>query len=201
MIAPVIIIGGIRVIEYLDSEYVRKHGQWECECAAVHTEFKQKTSRTRKNGKEYESTSWYRINPDGSLKSIGKEAPDFKKYYPPEPKPPYSFEAFKTRDGHIIIEQKDYQENQNLFEDCLVFSLPSCMNQTHPLYKNTEKALKDSVRHIRSSWAGSGITRRTENSVPVLVSRPRIREDRNDSVTENHPDCEPSGQGRPFSEY
>jgi hypothetical protein len=140
----IIVIGGSRILANLDSNYQRAYSEWHAQCLAVHARFKKKTSRTVKNGKEYESTNWYEENGNGGLKSVGKEEPDYKKYYPPEPKRRYSF-PFRGYDGHALLEEKDYNANQVLFLDCLAFPLEECTNRIHPLYKNPQEAV-NSVR-------------------------------------------------------
>jgi len=140
----IIIVGGAPVLASLNREYNWKYGEWKNQCASVHARFKKKTSRSQKNGKEYEYTNWYEETAAG-LKSVGKEEPDYSEYYPPEPKPAVTFKAAEYN-GHLILEHKDYEANSKLFKDCLIFSLEDCKNLLHPLYKNPEKALKDSVR-------------------------------------------------------
>ncbi len=134
----VIIIGGAPVLAGLNREYDMNHRIWESQCAGVRASFKKKTSRKGK----YEYTNWYREKSGGGLQSVGKEEPDYSKYYPPEPKPAHSFNA-QEYSGHLILEQKDYEANQKLFKDSLVFKLEDCQNFGHPLYKNPEKALKE----------------------------------------------------------
>lgn len=150
---PVIIINAAPILEELDADYLDERLRWEQQCKVIEGQFRKKTSRSVKNGKEYEYTGWYQIKPDGGLESIGKDAPDFKKYYPPEPKPKYLFK-FKEYDGNVILDEKDYLANQKTFKECLVFMLEECLNYTHPLYKNIDKAL-DSVRN------GAGISARS----------------------------------------
>lgn len=141
----ILVINGYEDIVALEESYIQKHTIWGNECASVRAMFKKKTSRKEKNGKLYEYTNWYRETSGGGLESVGKQEPDYKKYYPPEPKPAYSF-AFKEYEGHVILEEKYYLENQKLFEECLAFRLEECQNRIHPLYANPDKAIKDSVR-------------------------------------------------------
>jgi hypothetical protein len=136
----IVVINGYKVIHMLEEQYIQESVAWKVKCAAVRAGFKQKTSKTIKNSKGYESTSWYMVKPDGGLKSVGKEEPDYSKYYPPEPKPAYSFK-FQRYQDHIVLEEKDYLANQKLFEDCLVFALEECRNYSHPLYANPQKAV------------------------------------------------------------
>jgi hypothetical protein len=138
---PIIVIDGSRNLAKLDSEYERKHSEWHILCSSVRAGFKKKTSRTIKNGKEYESTNWYMEQPGGGLKSVGKEEPDYSKYYPPESKHAYSLK-FQEYEGHVLLEEKDYMANQALFRDCLAFRLEECMNFIRPLYKDPNKAIK-----------------------------------------------------------
>jgi len=149
----ILVIDGSRILAELNHQYERNRYEWEIQCSAVKARFKQKTSRTTKNGKVYESTNWYEEQPGGGLKSVGKEEPDYSKYYSPEPKPVYSF-GFNEYDGHVILEEKDYKANQALFRDCLAFRLEECVNFSHPLYKNPQKAI-DSVRKAGVSSARS----------------------------------------------
>lgn len=132
---PIIVIDGSRILRSLDLEYQRKCSEWHAQCQAVHARYKKKTSRTVKNGKEYESTNWYVENGNGGLKSVGKVEPDYKKYYPPEPKRSFSF-SFREYAGDVLIEQKDYNSNQAIFRNCLAFPIEACLNLNHPLYKN-----------------------------------------------------------------
>ena len=140
----IIVINGAPVLDNLNSEYAWKHEQWINECASVRARFHKKTSRSQKGDKIYEYTNWYQETGSG-LKCIGKEEPDYSKYYSPEPKPAISFQS-PGYGEHIVLSQKDYEANQKLFNDCLVFKLEGCLNYIHPLYRNLEKALKDSVR-------------------------------------------------------
>lgn len=158
----IVVINAYNVIAGLEEQYIREHTTWGNQCAIVRRGFRQKTSRSVKNDKEYESTIWYKVNLDGSLESVGKEEPDYSKYYPPEPKPTYSFK-FQRYQDHIILEEKDYTANQTLFRACLAFALEECRNYIHPLYANPDKALKgDSVRKGGVSSVGSQISGGTE---------------------------------------
>jgi hypothetical protein len=134
--AAIIVINGQEVLAGLDESYKWKLEEWKGKCASVRAGFKQKTSRSKKNGKVYESTNWYEEQPGGGLKSVGKEEPEYSKYYPPEPKPPISFN-YREYEGHVLLEEKDYTANQKLFKDCLAFNLELCRNTSHPL--STEK--------------------------------------------------------------
>ncbi|MCX9011315.1 MAG: hypothetical protein OIN66_09350 [Candidatus Methanoperedens sp.] len=156
----VIVIQGAPVLTGLYREFEWKHREWEAECNGVRARFKKKTSRSNKNGQIYEYTNWYEETGSG-LKSVGKTEPDYSKFYPPEPKLPYSFE-YNEYEGHIIISQKDYEANQKHFKDCLVFGLEEGLNRSHALYKNPEKALKDSVRKPGVSSGRSAVSMETE---------------------------------------
>ena len=159
----VVVIEGLRVIESLDSEYLIEHLTWERACAHIRNSFRQKTSRSVKNGKEYETTRWYRVHEDGSMKSTGSaEEPDYSKFYSPEPKPRYGFKVcilnpILRGKEHIVIEEKVFLENQKLFKDCLVFKLSDCQNRIHELYANPKKCL--SVR-VPKEPGSSGKDRR-----------------------------------------
>jgi hypothetical protein len=131
----IIVIDGGRILANLDSEYQRKCSEWHGLCQAVHARFKKKTSRTTKGGKVFEYTNWYEENGNGGLKSVGKEEPDYKKYYPPDPKRSFSF-SFREYGGDVLLEEKDYNANQSLFRNCLAFPIEACLNLTHTLYKN-----------------------------------------------------------------
>lgn len=166
---PIIVIDGSRILAKLDSDYERKHSEWHLLCSAVRAGFKKKTSRTIKNGKEYEYTNWYMEQPGGGLKSVGKEEPDYSKYYPSEPKPLIMFK-FQEYWGHVLLEEKDYIANQTLFRDCLVFKLEECMNYIHPLYKDPNKAIKtgrkSKGRNTAKSFTGDELLP-TPNSVTL----------------------------------
>lgn len=142
-----IVINGIEVLQFLDSEYHLEHSAWERSCDSLRKSFRKKTSRSIKNDKEYETTRWYRVMPDGSMKSTGSsEEPDYSEFYTTEPKPRYGFtvwvpEIRLQRDEHIVIEEKDYKENLKIFKDCLVFRLSNCENYMHPLHANPDKVL------------------------------------------------------------
>ena len=127
----IIVINGHEVLAGLDESYKWKLEEWKGKCASVRAGFKQKTSRSKKNGKVYESTNWYEEQPGGGLKSVGKEEPDYTKYYPPEPKPPILFK-YREYDGHVLLEEKDFTVILALFKDCLVFRLDDCKNLIHP---------------------------------------------------------------------
>lgn len=159
----IIIIRGAPILASANREYEWEHRQWEAECSGVRARFHKKTSRCKKGGKEYEYTNWYQETGSG-LKSVGKEEPNYAGFYPPEPKPPYSFKAVEY-DGHLMLEKKDYEGNLKLFKDCLVFELEDCKNFEHPLYKNPGRALKDkgSVRKPGVSSGRSAISEETEN--------------------------------------
>ncbi|HMB46285.1 MAG TPA: hypothetical protein VKL21_10725 [Candidatus Methanoperedens sp.] len=132
----IIVIDGIRILSDLESEYERKHSEWKIQCSAVHARFKKKTSRTKKKGKEYEYTIWYEEQPGDGLKSIGKEEPDYSKYYPPEPKPSgfIEFQEYvQEYEGHLLLTERYYQNYKTIFKDCLVFRLAECLNNNHPL--------------------------------------------------------------------
>lgn len=152
----IIVINGMRTITGLYREYEMEHDIWGNKCASVRASFKKKTSRKGK----YEYTNWYREKSGGGLECVGKEEPNYTKYYPPEPKPPYSFEVLEY-EQHLIIGLKDYEANLKLFKECLAFGLEDCKNLTHPLYKNPEKALS-SVRAPGVNSARSQISGRTE---------------------------------------
>ncbi|MDD3840091.1 MAG: hypothetical protein PHP06_05900 [Clostridia bacterium] len=143
----IIVIDGLRVIQLMDSEYGIEHMTWERACAEIRKRFRQKTSRSIKNGTEYESTRWYQMLPGGGMKSTGSaEEPDYKKFYSPEPEPRYRFPVWISEhclhtDEHIIVDEKDYRDNEKLFKDCLVFELDDNLNYLHPLYKNPNKNL------------------------------------------------------------
>ncbi|HEY9245683.1 MAG TPA: hypothetical protein VIO11_02440 [Candidatus Methanoperedens sp.] len=82
----------------------------------------------------YEYTKWYRVKDDyGGLECIGDMEPDYKQYFPPEPKPRYDFRV-QHYDGHILIDSKDYEGSCALFENCLAFRMGDCQNRIHPLY-------------------------------------------------------------------
>lgn len=152
----IIVIDGNHILARLDSEYERKYSEWQLLCSAVRAGFKKKTSRTIKNGKEYESTNWYMEQPGGGLKSVGKEEPDYRKYYPPKPKPACSF-GFQRYDEHVLLEKKDYEANLKLFKEYLAFPLEECQNRIHPLYKNPQKALNSVSQQGMKSEISSGI--------------------------------------------
>lgn len=128
----IIVIDVHQVIASLEESYTMQHTIWGNECASIRAGFHKKTSRSKKNGKEHESTNWYMDTPAGGLKSVGKEEPDYTKYYPSEPKPSISFK-FQRYGDHILLEEKDYQENWKLFKDCLAFPLKMCVNRAFPL--------------------------------------------------------------------
>jgi hypothetical protein len=111
------------------------------------------TSRTTKGGKVFEYTNWYEENGTGGLKSVGKEEPDYKKYYPPAPKAGYSF-PYKEYGRHVLLAEKDYNANQAVFRTCLAFPLDGCQNRIHPLYKNPQKEV-NSVQDREVSSARS----------------------------------------------
>lgn len=140
----IIVINAKTILSDLDREYQCQMAEWKSQCLSVHSNFKKKTSRSNKNGKSYESTAWYKIKPGGSLKSVGKKEPDYSKYYPPEPKPAYSFKSYSWEE-HVILNIKDYEANLKLFKDCLAFNLELCRNASHPLIKNPQKAM-DSIK-------------------------------------------------------
>ncbi len=97
----IVIIRGASVIASLNREYTWKHQEWEGMCASVRASFKKKTSRMVKGDKEYEYTKWYRMKGDcNGLECVGKEEPDYKQYYPPEPKPAVSFKGAEY-EGHL----------------------------------------------------------------------------------------------------
>ncbi len=140
----VIVIGGGEIINSMDREFTIDLSMWGDQCAAIKAGFKQKTSRMQKGEKTYEYTKWYRIKGDGGLECIGDREPDYRQYFPPEPKQKYDFKVRHYEGGHILIDSKDYEGNRSLFKDCLAFRLEDCQNYLHPLYKNPEKAI-DSV--------------------------------------------------------
>ncbi|KAB2942397.1 MAG: hypothetical protein MPEBLZ_04510 [Candidatus Methanoperedens nitroreducens] len=131
----IIVINAKTILADLDRKYQCQMVEWKSQCLSMHSNFKKKTSRSNKNGKSYESTAWYKIKPGGGLESVGKEEPDYSKYYPPEPKPAYSFK-FQKYEEHVILNIKDYEANLKLFKDCLAFNLELCRN---PLIKNLKK--------------------------------------------------------------
>jgi hypothetical protein len=164
-----IVINGLEVIEFLDSEYHLECLAWERGCAQVRKSFRQKTSRSVKNWTEYESTRWYKVSCDGSMKSTGSsEEPEYEKLYSPEPKPRYEFTVWIPksclhRDEHIVIEEKDYKENLKIFKDCLVFMLSNCENYMHPLHANPDKNL--SVR-VPLAAGSAGMDRKEMDASP-----------------------------------
>lgn len=135
----IIIINAKTILADLDRKYQCQMAEWKSQCLSVHSNFKKKTSRVIKSGKPYESTAWYKIKPGGGLESVGKEEPDYSKYYPPEPKPAYSFKSYSWEE-HVILNIKDYEANLKLFKGCLAFNLELCRNVNHPLVKNLKKA-------------------------------------------------------------
>lgn len=163
----VVVINASEVLTDLTRSYAWKLDVWQSNCASVRAGFKKKTSRTVKNGKEYESTNWYKIKSGGGLESVGKEEPDYEKYYPPKPEPAFTFK-FQEYEGHVILEEKDYEANKKLFKDCLAFRLEECRNFIHPLYKNPQKAI-DSVRKGGVSSGRSQISGGTENEFSVVA--------------------------------
>jgi len=190
-----IVINGMEVLQSLDSEYHIEHSTWERSCDLIRKSFRRKTSRSIKNDKEYETTRWYRVMPDGSMKSTGSsEEPDYSEFYTPEPKPSYGFTVWVPdirihRDEHIVIEEKDYKENLKIFKDCLVFKLENCENYMHPLSANPDQVL--SVRVLRA--AGPAWQDRTNNSVrnPGAISEgSRGRTGQKDGVCWNDGDCD-----------
>lgn len=184
----VIVINGMQILASLNRGYEFNHDQWASQCAAVRAGFKKKTSRSTKNGKVYKTTLWYKLKSGGGLESVGKNEPKYEEYYPPEPKPGYDFEVLDF-EKHLIISQKDYEVNQKLFKDCLVFSLEDCKNMMHPLYKNPEKALKDSVRKPGVSCVRSQSASRTEYAEEEL---PEMPEECNEcDLRDEYPECDP----------
>ncbi len=163
----IVVIGGGDIIASMDREYAMDLSIWGDRCAAVKKGFKKKTSRMRKGDTEYEYTKWYRIKGDyGGLECIGDKEPDYKNYFPPEPKPKYGFKDHCSRleYGNILISSKDYDDNRAIFKECLAFRLEDCQNYSHPMYKNPEKTLKDrgSVRAPGVSSARSAVSGGTE---------------------------------------
>lgn len=129
----IIVINARDVIATLNRNYERERHEWECKCAGVRASFKKKKSRKEKNGTVYEYTNWYRETSGGGLESVGKQEPDYAKYYPPEPRPAISFKC-KEYEGHVLLDEKDVMENQELFKKYLAFRLDDCRNLAHPLY-------------------------------------------------------------------
>ncbi len=150
---PIIVINASPVLASLNRSYQYKLDDWKAKCASIRAGFHKKTSRSQKNGHVYEYTHWYIEKPGGGLQIVGKEEPDYTKYYPPEPKSECSFKADEY-EGHLIMDEGDYLENQKIFKDCLAFPIEECENFNHPLFVDPEKAI-NSVRNSRNSSEGS----------------------------------------------
>ncbi len=158
----IVVINASSILEEIQAGNEFGRRKWENNCHSIKASYKQKTSRMEKNGKAYEYTKWYREKDTGGLECVGKDEPDWKKILPKEPEMRQI--AAKTYEGHLIMEQKDYEAHIGLFLDYLVFRLEDCKNLLHPLYKNPEKALKgDSVHGGGVSSAGSQRSGGTEN--------------------------------------
>lgn len=163
--SPIIVIGGSSVLRGLDSEYQNECSEWQARCQAVHARFKKKTSCDTRHEIVYEYTNWYEEQPGGNMKSVGKTEPDYKKYYPPEPKRGHCF-SFREYDGDVLLERKDYIASQAVFKRCLAFPIETCLNLNHLLYRNplsVSLSVREDMRISGGSPGETGQKIRTAN--------------------------------------
>lgn len=169
----IVVIGAACVLDELRRKYELDHTHWLQQCRVIKASYKQKTSRMVKGEKEYVYTQWYKLKSGGGLESAGNKEPDWNKLNPPEPKPKEV--PGVAYSGHLLVEEKDYTANRELFREYLAFPLDECVNLAHPLFVNPENALKnaDSVRKSGVSSARSQISGGTETkeSVGELFNR------------------------------
>ena len=95
---------------FMEANYLQENtiSERERTLHKIKASYRHKTSRTVKKGVKYEYTYWHRIKPDGGLKSLGKEEPDWN-------------EIIK-QEYDLLIEQKDCDNNRILVRDIIKFS-------------------------------------------------------------------------------
>lgn len=126
MTSEIFIVGGLQVLNTRIADYNHDLREYQYRCQAIRDSYIQKTSTvktTAGNIKNYEN--WYMILPNGGLKSVGKDEPNYKELYPTMPLKPPTPQHEQVNGGNIIISADSFKVFKKDFTKCFCFPVDS----------------------------------------------------------------------------